>query len=219
LYRFCLARGISEVRAAGSVAVYPKTWDVLDDQRPVDLNAPVHPGETSYAWSKRWAEILADIYRQQHGIHTLTFRLTNPFGPYDTLSENDAHVATAFIIRALSSAPKFSIRGNPDAKRDFVFAGDIAEIFRASLARRGVHEAMNLARGETTTVLALAVAAMTSAGTVRPIEVESVAVAGVSARRATAARLREVFPQLAAFHSLAQGLDRTVAWYRDALAR
>src|SRR5207244_5414250 len=59
VYGFCAKRGIIEVRLASSVAVYPADAHVLDDEQPVDLNAPPHPGEAAYAWSKRWSEICA----------------------------------------------------------------------------------------------------------------------------------------------------------------
>ena len=39
-YRFCVARGISEVRQASSSAVYPAGAPSLDDEQPLDLNAP-----------------------------------------------------------------------------------------------------------------------------------------------------------------------------------
>ncbi len=55
LYRFCLTKGIREVRAASSVAVYPAALDPLDDAQAVDLNAPPNRNEAFYAWSKRWS--------------------------------------------------------------------------------------------------------------------------------------------------------------------
>src|SRR5579859_3657583 len=48
IYEFCVARGIREVRLASSSAVYPAEWDVLDDERPLDLAAPPHEGEAGY---------------------------------------------------------------------------------------------------------------------------------------------------------------------------
>ena len=59
LYRFCLTKGIREVRAASSVAVYPAACDPLDDAQAVDLNAPPNRNEAFYAWSKRWSEVIA----------------------------------------------------------------------------------------------------------------------------------------------------------------
>ena len=216
MYRFCVARGLSEVRLASSVAVYPASSGVLSDEQPVDLNGWPHAGEAAYAWSKRWAEISAEVHRRQCGVNTIAFRLSNPYGPYDTADVAAAHVATAFVIRALAPGDTFEILGNAGAERDFVFAGDVAATFVASLAERGRSDAYNLGFGETATIRALAEAALRAAGASKQIVVGTAADAGVNVRRVTARRVREAFP-LPPFADLAQGLAATVKWYRDAL--
>jgi nucleoside-diphosphate-sugar epimerase len=222
VYRFALERGISEVRAASSSAVYPASWEVLDDARALDLNDWPHAGEAAYAWSKRWGEIVAELWRRQAGVHTISLRLTNPYGPYDTCDEAEAHVATAFVLRALSEVTEFELRGDPEAERDFVFAGDVARVFVDSLRLRGVQAAINCASGRTTTVRGLAEAAMAASGWTRPLKLVSPPAAahrGVKSRRATAARMREVIPSAPAFRSLDEGLKLTLNWYRNALRR
>jgi nucleoside-diphosphate-sugar epimerase len=220
VYRFALARGITEVRAASSSAVYPADWAVQDDDRVLDLNAWPHDGEAAYAWSKRWGEIVAALWHRRAGVNTISFRLTNPYGPFDTLDESEAHVATAFVIRALSDATAFEVRGDPEAERDFVFAGDVANAFVASLELRGVQDAVNCACGETTRISDLALAAMRAAERERPLRTNKPpagANAGVKVRRATAARLRRLLPELAPFRPVARGMRDTMSWYRDAL--
>lgn len=220
VYRFAMERGIGEIRAASSAAVYPADWAVQDDARLLDLNAWPHLGEAAYAWSKRWAEIEAELWHRRAGIATVSLRLSNPYGPFDTLDENEAHVATAFVIRALSDVPAFEVRGDPEAERDFVYAGDIAMAFVRSLELRGVQAAVNCAAGRTDQVIELARAAMRAAGSTRPIKTNPPppgANAGVKVRRATAVRLREVMPDLPPFRSLDEGMRLTIDWYRDAL--
>jgi nucleoside-diphosphate-sugar epimerase len=220
VYRFALRRGISEVRVASSSAVYPAVSPLLDDTVPIDLNLWPHEGEAAYAWSKRWGEISAELWRRRADINTVSFRLTNPYGPFDTLDESEAHVATAFAIRALRDTPDFEIRGDPTAERDFVFAGDVAAAFVASLTLLGVTAAVNCAAGQTTRIDDLARIAMHAAGRERPLRTNpppAGANPGVRVRRATATRLRDLLPGLPAFRSLEDGIRETVAWYRDAL--
>jgi nucleoside-diphosphate-sugar epimerase len=114
------------------------------------------------------------------------------------------------------------VRGDPDAERDFIYAGDAAEAFVESLTLRGITAAVNLANGQTRTVRDLAEATMRAAGKQRPIKLTSPPAAGnrgVKVRRATATKLRELLPNLAAFRSLDAGMQQTLAWYRDALRR
>lgn len=218
VYQFCVDRGVREVRLASSSAVYPAEWDLLDDERPVNLAAPPHQGEAGYAWSKRWAEIVADLHHRLYGINTLSFRLTNPYGPFDSRDPQAAHVAPAFAMKALAPGATFEIAGNPDAERDFVYAGDVAAVFAVSLDRRGQHDSCNLARGETQSIRCLAEAAIAASGTAKTIAVSGASYAGVAVRRATGAKLRRLF-DLPKFRSLDEGMRETVAWYRDAAAR
>lgn len=220
VYDFALARGITEVRVASSAAVYPASWPILDDALPFDLNAWPHDGEAAYAWSKRWGEIAAELWHRRAGINTISFRLTNPYGPYDTLDEAEAHVATAFVIRAAGDGAEFEVRGNPDAERDFLYAGDVALAFVESLKLTGTQAALNLAYGETRKVSELALAAMTASGRLRPVKLVSPPPAGnpgVLVRRSTAQRLRALLPALPPFQSLEVGMGKTLVWYRDAL--
>jgi nucleoside-diphosphate-sugar epimerase len=217
VFGFCVARGISEVRLASSVAVYPASESAdADDGKPIDLNDWPHEGEAAYAWSKRWAEICAQVHRRQYGIDTLIFRLSNPYGPYDSTDVAAAHVAPAFVMKALAAGDTFEILGNPDAERDFVFAGDVAATFVASLATRGCSNAFNLGFGATTTIRALAEAALRAAGRKKTILLLAPASAAVNVRRIKAQRLHETFA-LSPFASLDQGLATTTAWYRDVL--
>lgn len=216
VYGFCVARKISEVRLASSVAVYPASWPLLTDERPVDLNDWPHEGEAAYAWSKRWAEICAEVHRRQYGINTLIFRLSNPYGPYDSTDPAAAHVAPAFVMRALAPGDTFEINGNPDAERDFIFAGDVAAAFAASLTQRERSDSYNLGYGSTVTIRELAEAALHAAGGEKRIVVSAAGNPGVSVRRVTAKRMREAFA-LQPFADLHQGLSLTTAWYRKAL--
>lgn len=215
-YRFCVIRGISEVRQASSSAVYPAGDDPQNDEQPLDLNAPPNAGELGYAWSRRMTEITADIHRQLYGIHTQSFRLTNPYGAYDTLDEQRAHLATALIIRVLKERGPLRLLGNPEAQRDFVHAADIASVFVASCRRRAMHDVMNLAYGEVTSIRQFAETLLAVAGVDKVIEVNDSLPPGVNVRRATGRRLRQTFPELR-LCSLSEGLEKTLAWYSHEL--
>lgn len=218
VYAFCAVRGIAEVRQASSSAVYAAGTEPLDDGVTVDLNQHPHAGELGYAWSRRMAEISADLHHRLYGIHTQSFRLTNPFGAHDTTDAAGAHVATALVIRALTESGPLHLLGNPDAERDFVYAADVARIFVESCRQRGIHDCLNLARGETISIRGFAQLVLDAAGGHRPIEVSANLPPGVNVRRATGRRLAERFPTVV-LRPLADGVRETVQWYRHVLAR
>jgi len=218
LYAFCLDRGITEVRAASSVAVYPEGLDLLDDAVDVDLNRLPNPNETFYGWSKRWAELLGQLYAQKYGIATLSFRISNVYGPLDSTDIGNAHVLPAFVMRALRPAPDFEIKGNPDVERDFIYVSDVCEIFETSFARRGETAALNLCTGQTTSLRELALTILRLTGEDRPLVTSAATVQGVAARRSPNRRLREAFGKNT-FVSLEDGLRQTLDWYRHELTR
>jgi nucleoside-diphosphate-sugar epimerase len=217
IYGFCLDHGIKEVRTASSVAVYPAGLATLDDTVPVDLNQFPNANETFYGWSKRWSELLARLYADKYGIATLSFRISNAYGPFDSTDIGNAHVLPAFVMRALQPATNFEIKGNPDVERDFIYVSDICEIFEASFALRGQTDAMNLCTGQTTSLRDLATTILKLTGDNRPLVTSGATVQSVAARRSTNNRLREIFGKTA-FMGLEEGLSRTLDWYRHELA-
>ena len=216
VYDFCLSHGVTEVRQASSAAVYPAGLSLMDDAAPVDLNAMPNPGEAFYGWSKRWAEVTARLYADRFGVSTLSFRLSNPFGPYDSLGLDSAHVAAAFVLRALAPGDTFELRGET-VERDFIFAGDVADAFVRSLQSRGVTDAYNLGSGISSSLRTLAEAALEASGSGKRIVVAGEPSTGPNARRMTADKVRAAL-KLPAPTPLAEGLRPTVDWYRAALA-
>jgi nucleoside-diphosphate-sugar epimerase len=216
-YDFCLRHGITEMRAASSIAVYGQDEAVLDDSTPLNLNAMPYASEAMYGWGKRMGEIAAALHRDKYGLHTISFRLSNPYGPQDETSADKAHVVPAFIIRALTTQGPFPVRGNPKAVRDFIYVDDAVNIMVSSLARTKTTTAYNLGSGVSTAIddLARAILARTG-GAAREIVTAGQATGDVMARQVSINRLRQDFGA-AAFTSLENGLDKTVEWYRHVL--
>ncbi len=215
VYDFCVQKGVNEVRSAGSSAVYAADETNFDDGIPVDLNSDPQDSELMYGWSKRFAEIYARLFKTKCGINTITFRLTNPYGPYDSLYEHKAHVIPSFVIRALKTTGPFTIRGNPKASRDFIYAHDVCEVIARSLRIRGRQEVYNLGSGECLTIERLAQTILRLVGRELNTESADAAMGGVVARGCRNERVRADFG--IQFTTLEQGLTSTIRWYRDVL--
>jgi nucleoside-diphosphate-sugar epimerase len=218
VYELCARRGISEIRSASSIAIYPAAETEFDDGAPIDLNSEPHESESMYAWSKRIGEIYGRLFARQYDINTIAFRLTNPFGPYDSLDEAKAHVVPAFIIRALTGTGPFAIRGNPRASRDFIYVGDVCEVICRSLAVRGQRGHYNLGSGENVTIDQLARTILRLVGRESEIVTSGSDGSAVAERRSRNHRVRADF-RIERFTSLEDGLVPTIEWYRDACRR
>lgn len=214
-YQFCAQHKITEARVASSVAVYPAEQAVLDDEVPVDLNKPPFSGEAFYAWSKRWAEQLAQLYHAQYGINTIGFRLSNPYGPFDSLTLSKAHVAPAFVMKALNDSPEFEIRGDPAVERDFTFVGDVVEAFARTFSWTGRQDIFNLCSGTSTDLQTLAETVLLISGNQKPIRAGAPGAFGPSKRLSTNAKIRSSLNM--DFTDLVAGMTKTIDWYRNAI--
>lgn len=217
VYEFCARNGVSEVRQASSIAVYGASCTSLDDrvpEYPPRWDEDPFPSELMYGWSKRIAETCAHIYQRKHGIFTISFRLTNPYGRYDCTDVEAAHVVPAFILRALQTTGTFTVRGNPEATRDFIHVDDVCRVITASLAVRGRQRSYNLGTGVNTSIATLADAVLRGVGTKRTVVGAGAATSDVVHRRVLIEALRRDFP-LPTFLDLDEGLARTIPWYRN----
>lgn len=218
VYEFCAERGVTEVRLASSVAVYQAGLPLMDDAQAPDLNKPPHRNEAFYAWSKRWGEILASLYEDRYGVATVAFRLSNPYGPHDSLDAKAAHVAPAFVMRALGPGDEFLLKGDPKVSRDFVWVGDVVEVFRRSLEWKGRSERYNLCSGAATTLYDLAQTVIDLSGRPKRLVTENdFAPAAVPVRASSAERVKAAFG-VGEFTPLRDGMAQTVEWYREAMA-
>lgn len=216
VYEFCAHKGIKEVRLASSLAVYDADQVILDDQQPLSINDP-YDSEMMYGWSKRIAETYARLFAIKYGIHTVTLRLSNPYGPYDARDEASAHVVPAFVIRALTGAGPFMLRGNPAATRDFIFIADVIDVMMRSLSWRERSGVFNLATGRNVTIQHLAETIMRLTGRNWPITAVGTATGDVIHRHCLVDALRQAFNLESPATPLEQGLMATIDWYRDVL--
>jgi nucleoside-diphosphate-sugar epimerase len=118
-------------------------------------------------------------------------------------------------MRALNDEPTFTMRGDPYVERDFIWIGDVVDIFLKSLSWTSRSETINVCTGAPVTLMSLAELILRIAKKSKSVIVDSeFAPAAVRARPSSADRLREAF----AFTPLETGLAQTIDWYRSALA-
>jgi nucleoside-diphosphate-sugar epimerase len=212
-YHFCLNHDIKEARVASSIAVYPESETLLDDAKPIDRDVLPAASEAMYGCSKRIAEDIAGLYHTKYGINSIQFRLSNPYGPHDSLHIDRAHVLAAFVMRALTTSGPFTVRGGPDATRDFIYVRDVCDIFYKSLAMRGTHGAYNMATGGNTKIIDLATLVVKLTDPSRPITFEGSPTSSVVHRVSKVERLKRDFA-IDRFTALETGLGETIDWYR-----
>jgi nucleoside-diphosphate-sugar epimerase len=202
--------GARRVVLASSSSVYGGARRV-----PTAETAPLAP-RSPYAVTKLAGEHYARVHWELHGLETVALRYFNVFGPRQRLDGPYAAVIPLFVD-ALLRGESPVVHGDGGQSRDFTFVADAVQAnLRAAAvpADACAGRAFNVGRGEPVTLLDLLGLVAAKVG-VAPIAVHGAARAG-DVRRSHAdigAARRDL--GYAPTVPLAEGLARTVAWFRD----
>jgi dTDP-glucose 4,6-dehydratase len=177
---------------------------------------PIGP-RGAYDEAKRFAEAMTMAYHRIHEVDTRIVRIFNTYGPRMRL--DDGRVVPAFVSQALQGQP-CTVYGDGAQTRSFTYVSDLVEGIVRLLDSRYA-EPVNIGNPNEMTVLAFAQHVNAAAGNA----------AGVAFRDMPASRLgdpmrrcpditraRDVLgwePQV----ELAEGMGRTMRWFRDELER
>lgn len=190
-----------------TAAVY---GEALDGPCPeTQTPAPVAP----YGASKWMAERYAALYARHCGLHTKSARIFSMYGP-----GLRKHVVFDLIAKLHADPDELVVQGDGQQVRDFSYVEDAV---RALLAIHdgspGRGEAVNVASGAPLSIVELARAIAAASGVAPRIRFDGEAGAGRSQRWIADVGCLRSF----GFDSrvpLAEGLARTVAWYRREIA-
>jgi UDP-glucose 4-epimerase len=185
--------------------------------READVTSLGAVGEArwTYAVSKLATEHLAHNYFKQFGLPTCAIRPFNIYGP-GQVGEGAVH---AFVKRALANEP-ISIHNEGDQIRSWCYIDDIVDGILAALARdEAVGESFNIGNSRSTvTIYQLARLIVSIASSTSPIEFVPWDFADVELRIPDV-RKAERLLGFRAQVDLEDGLARTIAWYRERMAR
>jgi len=185
--------------------------------READVTSLGAVGEArwTYAVSKLATEHLAHNYWKQYGLPTCSIRPFNIFGP-GQVGEGAVH---AFVMRALEGKP-LRIHNEGDQIRSWCYIDDIVDGILLALEREeALGQSFNIGNPRSTvTIYQLARLVVRLAGSSSPIELVPWEFPDVELRIPDV-RKAERLLGFRAQVDLEDGLMRTLAWYRDRLAR
>lgn len=120
--------GVKKIVAMGTVAAYPEPKVVPIKEEQI-WDGPPHASESSYGHAKRamLAQLLA--YQDNYGLDYAYAISTNLYGPNDKFDIQNGHVIPSLIRKfyeAKKNDSQVSVWGDGTAKRDFLYAKDLA---------------------------------------------------------------------------------------------
>ena len=179
-----------------------------------EITPPAHEGvvprpTSPYGASKLAGEAYCSAFAASYGLATVALRFSNVYGPY---SYHKGSVVAAFCKRAQSGEPLI-VYGDGTQTRDFVFIEDLCRGIAAAVTNGSKGLVAHIGSGRETTVIDVAKRVSDRFGGLA-IEHRPPRAGDVERSVADISLARERFG-FAPRVGLDEGLDRTVAWFRE----
>ncbi len=179
---------------------------------PMDEEHPLNP-RSPYAATKAGADRLAYSYHATYELPIVIVRPFNNYGPY----QHPEKVVPRFILQALAGEP-LTIHGDGRASRDWLYVEDDAEAIEAAIEaplRDVVGEVINVATGADASVAQIADLVLDVVGKPRSLKQHVEERPGQVRRHVGSTEKAQRLLGWRAATTLEDGLERTVAWYRN----
>jgi GDP-L-fucose synthase len=212
----CRAHAVDKLVVAGTVCAYPKFTPVpfreeeLWNGYPEETNAP-------YGVAKKSVLVGAQGYREQYGLHTAYLLPANLYGPRDNFDLETSHVIPALIRKMLEGGGQVVLSGDGTPTREFLYVDDAAEAFVLAAERYEEPEPVNVGTGVEISIRELAETIGDLTGFDGEIVWDTSMPNGQPRRALDASRAESAFG-FRARTALRDGLERTIAWYREQVA-
>ncbi len=175
---------------------------------------PIGP-RACYDEGKRCAETLFFDYHRQHGIGIKVARIFNTYGP--RMQPQDGRVVSNFIVHALQGKP-LTVFGEGQQTRSFCYVDDLVEgLLRLMDSPGAVTGPLNLGNPGEFTILELAEMVLRLTRSTSRIERRPLPTDDPRQRRPDIAQAQAALGGWQPRTSLAEGLERTIAYFRDLL--
>lgn len=191
----------------GDPAVHPQPESYWGSVNPIGLRS-------CYDEGKRCAETLFFDYRRQHGLQIKVARIFNTYGP--RMHPDDGRVVSNFIVQALRNQP-ITVFGEGTQTRSFCYVDDMIDaLIRLMRTDDDVVGPMNLGNPVEFTILELARQVTKLAGSKSQIVFAPLPSDDPAQRQPDIGYARQQLdwrPSVA----LEEGLERTIAYFRETL--
>ncbi|MFA9492263.1 MAG: GDP-L-fucose synthase family protein [Anaerolineales bacterium] len=209
--------GVQKFVAIGTVCAYPKFTpvpfreDELWNGYPEETNAP-------YGLAKKMMLVQSQAYRDQYDFNSIFLIPVNLYGPRDNFDLETSHVIPALIRKCFEAMDRgekeLVVWGDGSPTREFLYAADAAEGILLAAEKYDASEPVNLGSGEEISIKSLTEMITSNTGFDGDLVWDTSKPNGQPRRGLDTTRADEYFG-FTAPTSFAQGLKKTVEWYRE----
>jgi GDP-L-fucose synthase len=208
--------GVEKFVQVGTICSYPKFTPVpfreseLWNGYPEETNAP-------YGLAKKLLIVQLQAYRQQYGFNGVNLLIVNLYGPGDNFDLETSHVIPALIRKFLEARARgddvVRLWGTGKPSREFLYVEDAARAIQLATERLETSDPVNVGSGHEISIADLAGMIAKKTGFTGEIHYDADKPDGQPRRCLDVTRAKEWFG-FTASTSLAEGLDRAIAWYQ-----
>lgn len=200
-----------------SNTVYPLTdFAVKED----DVNHEFFEKYFVVGWMKRFSELMCEMYAEKikKPMQTVVVRPGNLYGPFDKYTWEESKVIAALIRRAIERHDPFVVWGDGLDVKDFLYVEDFVDGLLLAFQHAQSYQPLNIASGQPVTIREVLDTILAAADYKEaPVQYD--------ASKPTMIPKRMINIELIAGStgwrpqtSLAEGIQKTVNWYRTAYA-
>ena len=206
--------GVRKLLYLASSCAYPRSAPQPLREESL-LSGPLEPTSEAYALAKLAGVALCRAYRQQHGSTFISAIPANAFGPHDDFRPESGHVIPALIRRMHEARrrgePVVTVWGTGRARREFVFAPDLADACLFVMQHYDGPAPINLGGGAELSIAEAAQAVAEVVGYRGQICFDASKPDGAPRKVLDSGRLRALgWTRVSDFRA---GLEETYAWY------
>jgi GDP-L-fucose synthase len=207
---------VSKIVMVATICAYPKYAPIpfreedLWNGYPEETNAP-------YGIAKKALLVMAQAYREQYGLNTITLFPVNLYGPRDNFDLETGHVIPAMIRKCLEAQQRGEDRvvlwGDGSPTREFLYVEDCARALVLAGRDYDSPEPINIGVGREISMRDLAALISKQTGFQGRLQWDTSRPNGQPRRMLDTTRARERFGFVAET-PFEEGLQRTIDWYR-----
>jgi GDP-L-fucose synthase len=199
--------------AVSSACVYPRDCSIPTPEKEGFMDEP-EPTNGGYGWAKRMSEKLAEYYAEEFGMKVAIVRPYNCYGPRDHFDPAVSHVIPALIKRVFDGENPVVVWGNGKQTRAFLYVEDMAEGMITAIEKYPVPDPINLGTDEEISIKELIKKIITMSDIKTKVQFDTTKPNG-SPRRNSSNKKAIKQTGFIAKTSLDEGLEKTIAWYRQ----
>jgi GDP-L-fucose synthase len=211
--------GIPKFVGVGTICAYPKFTPVpfheddLWSGYPEETNAP-------YGLAKKMLLVQSQAYRTQYGYNAIHLLPVNLYGPGDNFDPEHSHVIPALVKKFVEAkdggAPEVVVWGDGSPTREFLYVDDAAAGIAMATKSYDGNEPVNIGSGMEISIADLAGTVADAVGYRGRIVFDASKPNGQPRRSLDTTRASQLFG-FRAKTSFADGLQKTVEWYRESI--